>query len=241
MTVTLDCSSGTVTPSSAQASPGNPAVLTLNDFDWDGATCDAIESDLPSGYYQEGSTCDNLQIEVGGEASCTFTNAPSRATFAVRSEFDDDNPVPVDVTLSCNTGLPIEQTTSITDYSSTGDEVLFIVNDFLAGELDCDVTESVPAGYLASYDSNGNLDSGGGTACEYEAVSGGDEYLCLIRNDLQQVQVDVEKIWMDPNPEFNNPTFATSAPAGNGHSSYPSATDARPIYNSSPAYPASTY
>lgn len=40
---------------------------------------------------------------------------------------------------------------------------------------------------------------------------------------------------------LDNPNFVPSAAATNAHSSYPSASDARPVYNSPPAYPASTY
>jgi hypothetical protein len=40
---------------------------------------------------------------------------------------------------------------------------------------------------------------------------------------------------------FNSPSFAPSAVATNAHSSYPSANDARPVYNSPPAYSSSTY
>jgi hypothetical protein len=40
---------------------------------------------------------------------------------------------------------------------------------------------------------------------------------------------------------FNSPNFTPSTFATNAHSSYPSANDARPVYNSPPGYSASTY
>ncbi|MDX1554964.1 MAG: hypothetical protein R3212_02965, partial [Xanthomonadales bacterium] len=70
------------------------------------------------------------------------------ARFAVFKDFDDDNTAEVEVTLDCNTGLPLSQTTTI----SEGDPVNFVVGDFQQGTLDCTVTETVPSGYTASYD-----------------------------------------------------------------------------------------
>jgi hypothetical protein len=40
---------------------------------------------------------------------------------------------------------------------------------------------------------------------------------------------------------FNNPNFVPAATATNAHSSYPSANDARPVYNAPPSYSATTY
>lgn len=40
---------------------------------------------------------------------------------------------------------------------------------------------------------------------------------------------------------FNNPTFVPTSTATNDYSSYPSATDARPVYNAPPSYSATTY
>jgi hypothetical protein len=46
---------------------------------------------------------DNLEYTFGPP-----TPRPARATFAVWKDFNDDNPAEVRVTLSCNTGLPLE-------------------------------------------------------------------------------------------------------------------------------------
>ncbi len=120
---------------------------------------------------------------------------PGRATFLTSKDFTDDNEAEVEVTLSCNTGLPLEQTTTI----SEGDPVNFVIGDFEPGTLDCEITEVVPAGYTASYD-NGEAVSE--TSCEYLDVIG-DPFTCEITNTLDQVQVDVTKVWIDENPQFN--------------------------------------
>jgi hypothetical protein len=121
---------------------------------------------------------------------------PARATFAVNKVFDDNNPAEVDVTISCNTGLPLEQTTSI----SQGDGVVFVVNDFADGEMDCDITESVPDGYNPNY-FNGSSDSS--VSCEHNEVAFGQASNCTITNTLQEVEVEVTKVWIDENPQFN--------------------------------------
>jgi hypothetical protein len=170
--------------------PGDPDTIT------DTLTCIYFDTQNP-----DGTTVSwPLELIFGGDF----------ARFEVRKEFNDHNPAGVAVTISCDTGLPLEQTKIITDYSSTGDHVVFVVGDFDDGELDCDITEVVPRGYSENYeagpggsDSDNNVD-----ACRYNAVEGDDEHLCVIDNDLDQVRINVTKRWIDDHPEFNNPTFA---------------------------------
>jgi hypothetical protein len=131
--------------------------------------------------------------------------AEPRATFNVAKFFSDDNPTPVEVTISCTTGLPLEQTKLI----SQGGPVEFVVVDFDGGEMDCDITEAVPPGYSENYESNGGVDSDNQVAaCRYEDVSFGGNFICVISNTLEQVRVDVRKLWYDDHPEFNRPMFA---------------------------------
>jgi hypothetical protein len=129
----------------------------------------------------------------------------SRATFNVNKYFDDNNPAEVAVTISCDTGLPLEQTKMI----SRGHPVEFVVVDFDDGELDCDITEATPLGYSANYESNGGLDSDNGVAaCRYNAVGFEEDFTCDINNSLNQVGIVVRKIWIDDNPQFNTPNYA---------------------------------
>jgi hypothetical protein len=117
------------------------------------------------------------------------TTGDTRAEFRVEKDFADGNPAGVEVTLSCNTGLPLEQSKVITE----GDPVTFVVTDFDSGELDCSVIEAALAGYTASYDDG----SPAGDACSFEDVTAGVELLCVITNGPLAVDVEVTKQWFD--------------------------------------------
>ena len=127
-----------------------------------------------------------------GELCNTFAD---EARFLVQKNFSDDNEASVEVTLSCNTGLPLSQTTTIEE----GDPVNFVVGDFNQGELDCTVTEGGLDGYTASYDNGDEVTASG---CAY-TDTGGTQHSCLITNDLNAVTVTVTKEWVDDNPSFN--------------------------------------
>ncbi len=119
------------------------------------------------------------------------------AGFAVNKTFDDGNPAEVTVTISCNTGLPLQQSDTI----SEGDGVVFIVRDFEDGALNCDITETAGgAGYDVSYDNGVGVSD---TSCTFENANIGLRYTCNITNSLLPVDVDVTKWWMDENPQFN--------------------------------------
>ena len=71
--MTLTCTSGTVSPLSANASEGSPAVFTIEGFD-PGATCTATEVPIP-GYIVNDTDCqDGDLITDGGTSQCTITN-----------------------------------------------------------------------------------------------------------------------------------------------------------------------
>lgn len=140
----------------------------------------------------------------------------SRARFSVTKDFSDDNPAPVDVQLTCNTGLPLSQSATITDPGAVSfptevqlgegaanvvvdqngfTEVVFVVTSFETGTMDCEITESgAPAGYSTSFD-DGTVSS---VNCSYENIEAGDQFSCAISNALQPVPVIIGKQW-----EFN--------------------------------------
>jgi hypothetical protein len=140
------------------------------------------------------------------------------ARFRVTKDFDDDNAAGVEVTMDCNTGLPLQQSGVVYDPDSNPGpgqitELQFIIVDFEPGTMNCDISEVVPAGYEGSYFADVG-DSGTAAnvfddedGCHYEGVEGSD-FICEITNELQIVTVTVFKEWIDEHPEFQLPTFA---------------------------------
>ncbi len=156
--------------------------------------------------------CNTADSVVADSAQCIFNPAfpplpivDSAATFTVEKTFDDGNPGEVEVTISCNTGLPLEQSTDI----SEGDGVVFIVGDFADGDMDCVITETGGSeGYDVSYDAGaGATDEG----CSFEGVLLNSGYACSISNTLLPVTFEVTKEWIDENPQFNGSTYAEAS------------------------------
>jgi hypothetical protein len=87
-----------------------------------------------------------------------------------------------------------------------------VIGDFNAGELDCSVSETVPAGYAPSHAAGVGLAGIAGSiastdeACSFFDVSNG-QFTCAITNTLQAVQITVFKEWIDENPQFELPQF----------------------------------
>jgi hypothetical protein len=136
---------------------------------------------------------DGIQVDVvesSDSATLTIAERAAMATFEVIKDFSDDNPGEVEVTLDCFTGLPITQSQTI----SESQNVVFIVEAFADGELDCNVTESDVLGYSASY-SNGELVVND-ESCAYQDVSFEQEKVCTITNTPVPVEVSVYKDWI---------------------------------------------
>jgi hypothetical protein len=132
----------------------------------------------------------------------------SRATFHVIKAFTDNNRSSVEVHLSCDTGIPLEQTKIIVDTDAHEDGVDFVVVDFDDGELDCVVTETPVTGYTTTYTNRslGNVNRPDG--CFYDDVGFEDDNSCVVVNELNRVSIVVRKIWIDDNPQFNGPNYA---------------------------------
>ena len=115
------------------------------------------------------------------------------ATFEVNKVFGDGSPGDATVTLTCNSGLPLEQSFVI----SEGNGVTFVVAGLVSGASDCNVSETLVDGYTGSYfaagDSSNSTDSSG---CHYDSVESGDSNTCRITNDPDPVRVDFEKEWI---------------------------------------------
>jgi hypothetical protein len=154
-------------------------------------------------------TASGVDDPAGPGAACGAADFPlelrvnSDAMFRVIKVFTDDtnggpdNPTEVDVTLSCNTGLILTQTKTISQTS----DVIFVVTSFDRGELSCEITEDTStaelAGYTPTYTSGGpdgtDMDNDGG--CNFHNLEGGSEFSCAIVNDADAVRIDIEKQW----------------------------------------------
>ena len=133
-----------------------------------------------------------------GDAASTTVSYPlvmdigGNGTFLVEKVFDDGRPASVDVTLTCNAGLPLTQSFTI----SEGNPVNFVVTSFESGTMDCTVTEDSSSGYTAAYVAGG--DSGTdpqGDGCTFVAIAGGDNNTCTITNTPDPVSVTIDKVW----------------------------------------------
>jgi hypothetical protein len=132
---------------------------------------------------------------------CEGAGGGDVATFTVQKQYLDGNDeTPVTLNISCDTGLPLEQsTTVIPNPGPFGEfEVKFTVSSFEDGTLDCDVWESAPASYTPSYEcfSTGAC-SADASGCRFAAVTAEQENLCTIRNYPDPVQIEVAKEWAD--------------------------------------------
>lgn len=120
---------------------------------------------------------------------------PDRATFRVIKDFTDNNPMEIDVTLSCTTGLILTQSSNISETR----EVEFVVTSFDEGELNCDVTEEPLEGYspayLAAATTGLGLVSTDLQGCHFDEVVSG-QFVCRIVNTPVMVDIEIEKQWV---------------------------------------------
>jgi hypothetical protein len=142
--------------------------------------------------------------DVSASDSYSIPFVEGAARFTVIKDFSDDNTATVDVTISCNTGLPLTQEFTI----SEGHPVTFIVDSYAAGEMDCVITEEVPEGYTPEY-SNGDVDSA--ESCVFEEVAAGATLACIIYNELDPVIVTVHKEWNGVTAEDDISLLASAA------------------------------
>lgn len=163
---------------------------------------------------------ESLAVSVPG--GC-LSGGGEAARFAVDKRFMDHNDVDgATFTLSCNTGLPLEQSKTVVPVGgSFVFEVEFVVTDFASGTLDCALSEQPVQGYTATYNCDGvsacdagapsPLDAFFRGPCSFSDVEEGDENTCFIRNYVDAVDIDVTKVWIDEHPEFVGPTNAQLA------------------------------
>lgn len=130
---------------------------------------------------------------VDGANAITLTVADADTThalFHVSKAYSDSNTTPVDVTLTCNGGLPLTQSATI----SPGNPVTFTLTNLPeTGTVHCEVTEvGSPVGYTADF---WNHDTHSATSCVFDPVHGANVYGCEITNTANNAEFTVTKIW----------------------------------------------
>jgi len=135
---------------------------------------------------------------ANGDSALTGTAAPeaqdpasmvcieSSARFRVIKTFSDGSNDEVDVLLTCNTGLPLQQPFTITGGDPAG--VTFVVTEFVPGTMRCEVTETRgPEGYTPIFND--------GDGCVWENIVAG-LYTCEISNTADFATFSVYKDWV---------------------------------------------
>ncbi len=111
--------------------------------------------------------------------------APDAAYFSVTKTFSDGRDDEVEVTLTCNSGLPLQQSFTI---AGGGAGVKFVVTQIQGPDTTCKVTESGgPEGYTPIFNS--------GAGCSWEGVMD-DQFTCEINNVAESATFTVSKEWM---------------------------------------------
>jgi hypothetical protein len=132
----------------------------------------------------------DVQVELSGLGSVygialETDLAIGTARFPVTKTFSDGQTGDIDVTLTCNAGLPLQQNFTI---SGGGPGVTFTLTNIPDGGADCTVTESNgPAGYTPS------LNAGAG--CTFTDVVSG-THTCTIENVADPGEYTVSKEWL---------------------------------------------
>ena len=139
------------------------------------------------------------------------TGSGQTAQFEVQKRFVDRNNVtPVTLNISCNTGLPLQQSVTVQPNDGVFGhyEVNFIVESFDDGELDCTITEAPLTGYSPTYTCLGEsacAEAQSAASCSFADVTIGSENLCQVQNYPNPVQFTVHKEWLFEADEIDVP------------------------------------
>jgi uncharacterized repeat protein (TIGR01451 family) len=168
VSVTLTCTSGTITPSATQlAVPGSPAAFTVTGFSG-GSTCSASEA-VPAGY-TETDNCANVAIAIDGTPSCTITNTLNSASFSVNKVYSPSGPTTsVPISVNCSSGAP----SPASGAASPSTPFTTTVTGFDTSGTTCTATETVPAGYAETDN------------CASVSITVGGTPSCTITNSVQ--------------------------------------------------------
>jgi hypothetical protein len=175
-----------------RAVPGGPFPSQILRIDTGNGLATAVANTTELGFESLAITVPRGCGTGGGEA----------AHFTVQKRFVDGNDLtPVKLHISCNTGLPLEQSIAVTPNQGVFGqyEVEFVVGDFDDGEMSCTVTESPPTGYSPAYTCLGESDCAAAQspdACVFTSIQTGSENLCQVQNYPNPVEFTIVKEWL---------------------------------------------
>ncbi len=195
--ISLQCNGdGQIDDDSQQATPGGPdAVFTITGFTA-GDQCNVSEPTIPAGYHAiYGQDCKAVELAVDGAYDCTVTNTLNSATVTVHKDFSDDNDDSVSVSLTCTGDGDVDSSpkNATDEDNASGAPAVFTVTGFAVGDT-CTVSETVPAGYTATY-GGADCDSEGVVTLEIEGSHG-----CTITNTLNSATITVDKVYSPTGP-----------------------------------------
>ncbi len=156
------------------------------------------------GSYEFSITATDVAGTVISEAAATAVvgtpPAPpppgENATFTVAAAYTDMNPAPVEVTLTCNGGLPLEQSYTLTPVTEDASNLItFTLTNFEDGVTDCSVTQAPVAGYTTEYEDFSGVGSADADGCHYDDVVLGTTAICGVGNIAGPVAVTISKVW----------------------------------------------
>jgi hypothetical protein len=154
-----------------------------------------------TGFVDSDARCDN-EVTAGLGSQVIFSLSAARTVFWVTKDFSDDNPMPVDVHLVCDTGLPLIQEFAITDPAVGGQWPIvgFVVREYQFGEMNCHVFEDpIPSGYSSGYsagtiDGVADISDDDDEGCFFDNVING-AFTCEISNNADPAEFTVTKYW----------------------------------------------
>ena len=130
---------------------------------------------------------------------CDFPSSET-ASFVVQKRFVDNNDsTPATLNISCNTGFINNESVTVQPNEGVFGpmETRFLVKGFGDVPLNCDIWESEPSNYSATYhcisDASCTATADG---CTFENVKIGQSNLCLVRNYPNPAQVIVSTEWL---------------------------------------------
>jgi hypothetical protein len=176
VSVTVECTSGTVVTGAQDVAEGDPKTFHVVGFTASPEpTCTATELPVPAGYISSGECSDGL-FDPG---SCTITNTLRTDDFQVIKDFDPDSDAPVTVELSCTSGTPDPASAQATESSPAA----FTVNGFEPGAVCTGMETEIPGGYSSTGQCSATIEEGS----------------CIIYNTLNRATFTVAKDFLDDN------------------------------------------